>query len=120
MGVRHERVVSALKREMSRIVHDEIKDKRLGFVTILRVDLTTDLRQAKVYFSVLGEEREKKATQEALESAKPFVRYLIARRVKLRFVPEIIFRLDKSVEYSIGIENELDRIKEQNEHKKNN
>ena len=119
MGVRHQKIVAALKKEMSRIVHDEIKDKRLGFVTILRVELTADLRLARVYFSVLGEEKERRSTQEALESAKPFIRYLIARRVKLRFVPEITFRLDKSVEYSIRIQDELDKIKEQNEYKKN-
>ncbi len=115
MRLRHQRVIAALKKEISNIVHDELKDSRLGFVTIMRVDLTADLRYARVYFSVLGEEREQKATQEALESAKPFIRCLIAQRIKLRFVPEIIFKLDQSVEYSIRIQKELDKIKEQNE-----
>jgi len=118
MGLRHQRVVAALKKEISNIVHDELKDSRLGFVTIMRVDLTDDLRYARVYFSVLGEEKEQRATQEALESAKPFIRCLIAQRIKLRFVPEIIFKLDRSVEYSIKIQKEIDEIKEQNEHKK--
>ena len=113
MGLRREKVVAALKREISNIVHDELKDSRLGFVTIMRVDLTLDLRFARVYFSVLGNEKEQKTTQEALESAKPFIRCLIAQRIKLRFVPEITFKLDKSIEYSIKIQEKLDKIKQQ-------
>ena len=118
MGLRHEKVIAALKREISNIVHDELKDSRLGFVTIMRVDLTSDLRYARIYFSVLGNEKEQKTTQEALESAKPFIRYLIAQRIKLRFVPEITFKLDRSVEYSIKIQEQLEKLKQKNEHKK--
>jgi ribosome-binding factor A len=113
MGLRHQKVVAALKREISNIIHDELKDSRLGFVTVMRVDLTPDLRYAKIYFSVLGQEKQQKKTQEALQSAKPFIRRLVGQRVKLRFVPEITFKLDRSTEYSIKIEQALDRIKEQ-------
>ena len=111
MGLRHEKVAAALKREISNIVQNELKDSRLGFVTIMGVDLTPDLRYAKIYFSVLGQEPEQKATKSALDSAKPFIRCLIAERIKLRFVPEITFKLDHSVEYSIRIQEELDKIK---------
>jgi len=111
MGLRHERVAAAIKREISNIVQYELKDSRMGFVTIMRVDLTNDLRYARVYFSVLGQEKEQKATQKAFDSAKPFIRCLIGERIKLRFVPEITFKLDKSVEYSIKIQKELDKIK---------
>jgi ribosome-binding factor A len=113
MGLRHDKVVAALKREISNIVHGEIKDKRLGFVTIMRLELTPDLRYARIFYSVLGQEKEQKATQEALESANPFIRRLIAQRIKLRFVPEIAFKLDRSVEYSVKVQEELDKIKEQ-------
>ena len=113
MRLRHKRVIAVLKREISNIVHDELKDSRLGFITIMRVDLTADLRFARIYFSVLGQEKEQKATQEALRSAKPFIRYLIAQRIKLRFVPEITFKLDRSVEYSIQVQDKLDKIKQQ-------
>ena len=112
MGLRHQKVIATLKKEIGNIVHNELKDTRLGFVTIMRVDLTADLRYARVYYSVLGEEKEQKATKEVLESAKPFIRCLIAQRIKLRFVPEISFKLDRSVEYSIRIQQELDKIKE--------
>jgi ribosome-binding factor A len=112
MGLRHNKVVSTLKREISNIIHDELNDSQLGFVTIIRVDLTADLRYARIYFSVLGQEKEQKETQKALQRAKPFIRYLIGQRVKLRFVPEISFKLDHSSEYSIRIQQELDKIKE--------
>ena len=111
MGLRHERVIAALKKEISNIIQYELKDKRLGFVTVMRVELTPDLRYAKIYFSVLGEMAQQKATKKALESATPFIRCLIAQRIKLRFVPEISFRLDHSVEYSIRIQEELEKIK---------
>ena len=119
MGLRHEKVVAALKKEIGNIVHDELKDSRLGFVTIMRVDLTPDLRYAKIYFSVLGDEKQQKKTQEALESAKSFIRCLIADRVKLKFVPEINFKIDRSLEYTFRIEKKINKIKEQNERKKN-
>lgn len=112
MSLRQEKVSTALKREISNIIHEELKDQRIGFVTIMRVDLTKDLRSARVYFSVLGEEKQRIATQKALENAKGFMRRLIAQKLNLRFAPEIIFKLDKSCEYSIRIQQELDKIKE--------
>ena len=118
MGLRHDKVIAALKREISNIVQYELKDSRLGFVTIMRVDLTDDLKYAKVFFSVLGEEKEQKSTKKALESAKPFIRCLIGERMKLRFVPEITFKLDHSVEYSISIQKAIDRIKTERENHK--
>ncbi len=119
MGLRHEKVVAALKKEIGNIVHDELKDSRLGFITIMRLDLTPDLRSARIYFSVLGDEKQQKETQEALESAKPFIRCLIADRIKLKFVPEINFKIDRSLECSFRIEQKLNKIKERNERKKN-
>jgi ribosome-binding factor A len=116
--MRRQKIIAAIKREISSIVHDELKDSRLGFVTIIRVDLTVDLRNAWVYFSVLGSEAEQKSTQEALENAKPFIRRLIGQRIKLRFIPEINFKLDQTPEHSIKIQKELDKIKEENERKK--
>lgn len=115
---RLEKVAQALKRELSNIIHDEIKDPRLGFVTVTRLELTRDLRIAKVFYSVLGEEKQKTDTSSALESAKGFMRRLIAERIELRFVPELIFREDRSIEYSIFIQQELERIKESDGDKK--
>jgi len=115
---RHAKVSEALKREIGSIIHGELKDPRLGFVTITRLELTPDLRYAKVFFSVLGKEEERQKSKEALESASGFIRRLIAQRIDLRLVPEISFHEDRSAEYSIRIQEALDKIKELNEPKK--
>lgn len=111
---RQERVCMALKKEISNIIHDELKDPRLGFVTITRVELSKDLRSAKIFYSVLGKEEEYKNTKLALESGSGFIRKLIAERISLRLVPDILFREDRSGEYSIRIHEVLDEIKELN------
>ncbi len=115
---RHERIVEALRKELSLIIHDEIKDPRLGFVTITNVELAPDKRFAKVFYSVLGKEEDHKKTKEALDSSLGYVRKLIGERIKLRFVPELLFSEDRSQEYSVRIEEILNEIKEQDEPKK--
>ena len=120
MMSRVERVAKELKKELSTIIHDEIKDPRLGFVTITRLELTADLRFAKVFYSVLGKDEDYKKTKEALESSMGFIRREIAARIQLRFAPEFIFREDRTTEYSVRIEEILHEIKEHNEPKDNN
>lgn len=108
---RQDKVSEAIKQEISNIIFSELKDPRVGFVTITRVEITHDLRYAKVFFSVLGKEEEYEKTKEALDSALGFIRRLIAQRIRLRFAPEISFKEDRSVEYSIQIQEALDEIK---------
>ena len=108
---RQEKLAEELRKEISSIIQKEVKDPRLGFVTITRVEMTQDLRYAKIFFSVLGEDKEYKKTRQALDSALGFIRSLIAQRVKLRFAPEIVFKEDRSSEYSIKIQKLLDEIK---------
>lgn len=108
---RPERVQEALRQEISRIVHSEIKDPRLGFITITKVDITKDLRYAKVYFSVLGEMKDKNLALKGLNSAKGYIRSLIAERIKLRFVPDVVFKIDDSLEHTKEIYDLLERIK---------
>lgn len=100
---RPERVQEALRQEISRIVQTEIKDPRLGFITITKVDLTKDLRYAKVFFSVLGKDSDKNLTLRGLNSAKGYIKGLISDRIKLRYMPELSFRIDDSSEYSSQI-----------------
>lgn len=116
--LRHDMVQAQLKREISLIIHDELSDPRLGFITITKVELTKDLRYAKVFFSVLGNDQDYKKCQKALESALGFIRRLVGQRIRLRFVPELDFREDRSIEYSIRIQQVLDEIGATNEPKK--
>lgn len=108
---RQDKVTEAIRKEISIIVHDELKDPRLGFVTITRVEMSKDLRFARVFFSVLGKDEDYKRTREALDSALGFIRRLVAQRIRLRFAPEIIFREDRSSEYSVKIQQVLEEIK---------
>lgn len=109
---RKDKVQEAVRKEVSEILQNELKDPRMGFVTVTSVDMSPDLRYAKIFYSVLGTEENKKRSKEALESARGFIRKLVAERVKMRFAPELMFKLDESGEYSIRIEEVLNEIKE--------
>jgi len=113
---RLEKVNEELKREISEIVQYKLKDPRLGFITITKVEVTPDLRIAKVYYSVLGSVQEEAKAQQGLESSAGFVRKLIGDTIKMRYTPELIFKIDKSAEYSVNIFKRLEEIK--NEPKK--
>ncbi len=115
---RHERVEEAIRKEVSTIIHDELKDPRVGFVTIIRVELTKDLRSAKIFYSVLGKDEERKKTKLALDSALGYIRSLVAKRINLRIATELMFYEDRSAEYSVRIEEVLNKLKEKNEPKK--
>jgi ribosome-binding factor A len=80
------------------MIASELKDPRLGFVTVTRVELTSDLRYARVYVGALGEEGEGGASLTVLRRAAGFVRREIGRRLRIRFAPEIDFRYDRGLE----------------------
>lgn len=115
---RQEKIAEAIRQEASVIIHDKLKDPRLGFVTITSVEITHDLRFAKIFFSVLGNDLAYKKTKAALNSSIGYVRKLIAQRLSLRFAPEIAFYDDRSTEYSVRIEEVLNELKENNEQEK--
>ena len=102
-SLRPSRVAEQIKKEVSLILPQELKDPRLGFITVTAVEVTNDLRYAKIFFSVLGNEQEEKSTLEALNKAKGFIRTEIGKRIRLRFTPEISFVLDKSLEQGARI-----------------
>ena len=92
-----------MQREISDILCRRIKDPRIGFCTIMRVDVSKDLRHAKVFVSIMGTEDQQKSTLAGLKSATGFIRREIGQRIALRHTPEIVFKLDKSVDHSIRI-----------------
>lgn len=110
---RLEKVNEELKREISEIVQYKLKDPRLGFITITKVEITPDLRNAKVYYSVLGSVQEEAKAQQGLESSAGYVRKLIGDTIKMRYTPELIFKIDKSAEYSVNIFKRLKEIKDE-------
>lgn len=109
-NIRTNRVGEQIRKELSQIIQREIKDPRIGFVTITGVEVTGDLSQAKVYLSIFGSEEQQKDSLRALEKAKGFMRTEIGRRVRLRHTPELLFKIDESVEYGSRIESLLTKI----------
>ena len=106
-GKRLERVNQLIKEEVSILLQREVKDPRLGFVTVTEVDVTADLKLAKVYVSVLGPEEQWTSSFRALESARGFIWNWLRRHLDLRVTPEIAFRPDRSMEHAAHIQSLL-------------
>lgn len=98
MSTRHGRINEDVKRAISDIINRQVKDPRLGMISITDVDVTRDLSLARVYFSVLGDEEAIQNTMAGLNNAKGFIRSELARRVKMRHTPDIVFAHDESLE----------------------
>jgi ribosome-binding factor A len=109
--LRVEKVQELMKQEISQIILRELKDPRIGFVTVTSVECTGDLREAKVYVSLMGNESQVKSCWMGLNSSLGFIRREIGKRIRLRVTPEISFALDKSLDYSAHIQELLLKIK---------
>ncbi|WP_068786007.1 30S ribosome-binding factor RbfA [Paenibacillus phocaensis] len=109
------RVGEQIKKELSVLIQSELKDPRIGFVTVTGVDVTSDLSQAKVYLSVFGDEEKKAESLKGLEKATGFLRTEIGKRVRLRHTPELIFKIDESIAYGSRIEKLLGEITHEHE-----
>lgn len=117
MGIRPERIASQMREHISTIITEEIKDPRIGFITITGVEVTPDIRNAKVFFSCLGGKEEKEIATEGLNSAAGYIRKLLGERMRIKFIPELIFRLDESAEYSIHMSKIFEKIHKEKEEK---
>ncbi len=113
MSQRKDKVAQRIKEEISRIVHDQIKDPRIGFVTFTKVELTDDLRHAKVFYSVLGNDEQKSEAKKGLESAHNYIRKLLAECLELRYTPDFSFKVDETVEYDIHMSEIFHKIEEE-------
>ncbi|HEY6104173.1 MAG TPA: 30S ribosome-binding factor RbfA [bacterium] len=98
MPHRPEKVEQFIKEELSAIIQREVRDPRIGFVSITDVEMSGDLRHARVFVSVLGDADAKAATMDGLRSALGYIRRALGARLELRYTPEIIFKLDESIE----------------------
>ncbi len=111
MSTRRQRQVAELiHQEISLLIQRQVRDPRLGFVTVTDVDVTQDLRQATIYVSVMGDDDEVKQTLAALKSAAGIFRHELGNTLTLRFIPELLFRQDKSLEQGLHIDELLDSL----------
>ena len=113
MSVKIDRIASAIVKEISYILATEVKDNDIKFVTVTDAKVTNDLSFAKIYFTVLDENR-KNETLKALKNASGFIRKELAERIDIRHIPELEFVYDESIAYGKKIENIIEKIHEEN------
>ena len=109
MSVKIERIASNMVKEISVILMEEVKDPDIKFVTITDCRVTNDLSFAKVYFTVLDDNK-KESTLKALQDASGFIRKKLAERIEIRHIPELEFIFDESIEYGNKIEKIIETI----------
>ncbi len=102
--LRIEKLQELIKQETGKMLLNDIKDPRIGFVTVTDVEMTGDLREAKIFVSIMGGDEQVKNSLEGLQSALGFIRREIGKRIRLRFTPEISFALDTSLDYGDHIQ----------------
>jgi len=115
MTTRQEKIKGLLKEEISDILRREIKDPRLGFFTVTDAEISPDLRHAKIFVSIMGSEDERKQSMAVLKHAERFVRQELGKRIRMKVLPEIDFRVDESVDHGIRILELLEEIKRDDE-----
>lgn len=111
MSIKTERIADNIQKELSYILALEVRDEDIKFVTITDVQVTTDLSFAKVYFTVL-DDKKKESTLKALKEASGFIRRELSKRVDIRYIPELKFVYDESIDYGKNIENIIDSLKD--------
>ena len=110
MSQRVHRVEDLLRTELSSIIQHDMRDPRVALTTVARLTVSRDLSHAEVMISVLGEDDQRSDCLQALERAKGYIRSLLARRVRLRTVPELVFKLDRGAEHSQRINEILEGL----------
>ena len=112
---RSERAAEQLRLELARLIESEVRDPRVGFATVTEVRLAPDMRSARVFVSVLGDEEQERSTMKGLVAASNFLRHELSEALSLRHTPELAFEIDKSEQTSERVEELLKRIKPKKE-----
>jgi ribosome-binding factor A len=104
MKYRRLRVQDLLREEISLIIQRELHDPGLGFVTVVEVKMSEDLKTGKVYVSIFGDDEAQKDTLEALKRSKGYIKFLLGKRITLRYIPDLMFLIDDTIERAQRIE----------------
>ena len=115
MSRRTDRLGELFREEISKLLQKGLKDPRVGFATISRVDITEDLSYAKVLVSVMGSDKEKRDTLIGLKNSSGFIRQFLGKGIKIRKIPELSFVLDENLEHAMRIESILAELKQKGE-----
>jgi ribosome-binding factor A len=103
MSRRTEQIGDEIQRVLGQVIQNEVKDPRVGFVTVTGVTVTPDLSRANVRLSVMGDDAQRKETMQALQRAKGFLRHRVGDEITLRTVPELVLHLDTSLDHAMRI-----------------
>ena len=104
------RIAELLRQELGTILVEDLRDPRIGFVTLMRVEITSDLREARVYVSLLGSDAQQRTSLRGLNSARGRIQRLLSERVELRWTPALTFVEDRGVKHSVRISNLLNEL----------
>ncbi|ASI35701.1 MULTISPECIES: 30S ribosome-binding factor RbfA [Exiguobacterium] len=104
MSVRSNRVAEQVRKEITQMLIKDVNDPRVKAITVTGVEVTGDLQQATIFYSVLGDEKVREEARIGLEKSKGFMRKEIGSRIRLRKTPELMFEIDTSVEYGSRID----------------
>ena len=110
---RQEKLGELIAVEISDLLRNRVKDPRVGFASITRVEVSGDFRHARIFVSVMGDPEEQRETMKALKHAAGFLRHELATRLTLRYMPELDFRLDTSIEKGAQILNLIRQVEEE-------
>ena len=105
---RTQRLNELIKRSLSKIIQKEFLPERYGLITITRVIVSGDIQHARVFFTVIG--RDENKTLESLRTRQPHIRHCLARSIKLRFIPELIFEIDEELKQALKVDKLIDKI----------
>lgn len=112
---RSQRVSELLREEISQIITQELKDPKIGMVTVTYIKLSDDLKSARVYVSVLGDTKNKESSLKGLERAKNWIRNQLGHRMQLKYIPQLTFCYDETIDYAQNIESILKKIHKEDE-----
>jgi len=113
MSQRTEKVAGMLQKEISRALIEDIENSRIGFVTVLRVDVSPDLRVAKVFYSVLGSDDEKKATDIEIKNSSKYIKKLVNDRIAIKYAIDLRFIRESVIDEDFRIEKIFDKIRKE-------
>jgi ribosome-binding factor A len=113
MSRRTEQVAAAIKEEVSKLIQRELRDPRLGFVTVTRVDPSPDLKYAKIFFSVMGDDTVKAESLKVLRHASGFLRHELSHILTLRYTPQLTFEFDVAMEHGDKIQRLLMQLEQE-------
>jgi ribosome-binding factor A len=107
---RPQRLALQIQHEISLMISRDMKDRRIGFVTVTGVQMSPDLRHARIFVSLMGSEDEKRGSLKTLNHATGWIRHELGQRIRMKFLPEIVFLTDTSQDYGEHIDRLIDEI----------